>query len=77
MAREWIALNKMRRGPKTRSARLGAIETGDKEASIDEEGSYDEWDDAVCMPLQDLERLTNVDGEGTFQYNEPGRLIDF
>ena len=47
VAREWIALNKMRRGPKTRSARLGAIETGNKEASIDEEGSYDEYDDAV------------------------------
>ena len=64
----------MRRGPKTRSARLGAIETGDKEASIDEEGSYDEWDDAVCMPLQDLERLTNVDGEG-YTYGMPTRRL--
>ena len=74
VAREWIALNKMRRGPKTRSARLGAIETGNKEASIDEEGSYDEWDDAVCMPLQDLERLTNVDGEG-YTYGMPTRRL--
>ena len=74
VAREWIALNKMRRGPKTRSARLGAIETGNKEASIDEEGSYDEWDDAVCMPLQDLERLTNVDSEG-YTYGMPTRRL--
>lgn len=74
VAREWIALNKMRRGPKTRSARLGAIETGNKEASIDEEGSYDEWDDAVCMPLQDLERLTDVDGEG-YTYGMPTRRL--
>ena len=60
----------------SRSARLvrSAIET--KEASIDEDGSgsFDEWDDAVCMPLQDLERLTNVDGDGYTYGNATRRL---
>ena len=60
----------------SRSARLvrSAIET--KEASIDEDGSgsFDEWDDAVCMPLQDLERLTNVDVDGYTYGNATRRL---